>query len=67
MEQYDEEKAEELAEEASYKETLKAIAAQAQRYKSLFGEFPPSELAFTEIHDKIAEEMARRGLRPFRL
>ena len=63
----DEEIAEELEEEIQYKGTLKAIEAHAQRYKSLFGDLPSDELTPSAIQNKIAEEMNRRNLRPYRL
>ncbi len=63
----DELDAEDLADEVSLKETLKAIEVQAQRYKSLFGELPSGDLTPAEVQDRIVREMARRDLRPYKL
>jgi len=62
-----EDEIEEREEGVLEKETLKALAARGERYKSLFGELPPDSMTPAEIQDKIVEEMTRQGLRPYKL
>ena len=63
----DEEIAEDSAEESKYKATLVALSDQSNRYKALFGDEPDGRLSPADIHNKIAEEMKRRNLRPYKI
>ena len=63
----DEEELENLADEARGKEVAEALANLAQRYKALFGNDPSGHPPIAEIQEKIAGEMKRRDLRPYKL
>lgn len=56
----------EIVEEEQHKETLEAIGVLTKKYTDLFGSVP-SNLSISDLQDKIAEEMRRRDLRPFKL
>ena len=63
----DEEIEEDKRDEAEHQMVLEALSNQANRYKSLFEEFPSPEMAPYEIQKKIIAEMTRRNLRPYHL
>jgi len=63
----DEEIAEDLEEEANHRKVIKFLDDLNKRYKALFGHDPDRVLSTSEIQDKIAAEMKRRDLRPYRL
>ena len=63
----DEEIAEDLAEEASHQRVVKYLDDLKKRYKTLFGDDPDWKLSTLEIQNKIAAEMRRRDLRPYKL
>ena len=52
-------------EEARQKEVGDALASLNERYKVLFGIDPDEHLPFAEKQNRIADEMARKGQRPY--
>jgi len=63
----DEEIAEDLEEETGHRRVVKFLDDLNKRYKESFGHDPDRVLSTSEIQDKIATEMKRRDLRPYRL
>ena len=63
----EEEELEELADEVKSNQIAAFLANLTERYNALFGHIPPNTLSIQEIQHKIAAEMARRGLRPYKL
>lgn len=55
-----------LADEARDAQVTKSLYDIAKRFRDLYG-YDPDGLSIFEMQNSIADEMARRGLRPYKL